>query len=78
MSRATAMLTGQVEMSRQTAGEFAGEIADAWLLGEGLGELEDRAAPYRAVTAEQVHHLMSQSLDPARRAEGVVAAAATG
>src|ERR1051326_9469488 len=33
LARATAMLVGQVEMSRQTAGALAGEIADAWFLG---------------------------------------------
>ena len=74
LSRATAMLAGQAEMSRQTTGGYAGEIASAWLLGEGLAELEDPAAPYRAVTAEQVHAVTSQSLDPEARAEGVVMA----
>jgi zinc protease len=78
MARATAMLAGQAEMSRQTAGGVAGEIADAWLFGGGLAELDDPAAPYRAVTAEAVHRVVAASLDPARRAEGIVAALATG
>jgi zinc protease len=77
LARATAMLAGHVEMSRQTAGSLAGEIADAWLLGEGLVELENPAAPYRAVTAEAVHAVAARSLDPVLRAEGVVAAIAT-
>ena len=77
LERATAMLVGQVEMSRQTAGTFAGEIADAWLLGDGLGDLDDPAAPYRAVSAEDVHAVAASALDPAMRAEGVVAALAT-
>jgi len=74
LHRATAMLAGHAEMSRQTAGGFAGEIADAWLLGEGLSELEDPAAPYRAVTAAAVHAVTARALDPAARAEGVVEA----
>jgi len=74
LSRATAMLAGQAEMSPQTAGAFAGDIADAWLLGAGLAELDDPAAPYRAVTAEDVQAVTSVSLDPALRAEGVVEA----
>ena len=77
LSRAKAVLVGEVEMSRQTAGGYAAEIADAWLLGEGLDELDDPAAPYRAVTADEVHAVTARSLDPASRAEGVVAAAAT-
>ena len=75
LSRASAMLAGHAEMARQTAGALAGEIADAWLLGGGLSELDDPAAPYREVTAAQVHALAAQSLDPALRAEGVIAAA---
>jgi len=74
LTRATAMLAGQAEMARQTAGGYAGEIAAAWLIGGGLAELDDPAAPYRAVTAEQVHALTALALDPAARAEGVVVA----
>jgi zinc protease len=77
LARATATLVGQVEMSRQTAGAYAGEIADAWLLGSGLDELDDPAAPYSAVTADDVHAVVARSLDPATRAEGVVVAVAT-
>ncbi len=72
LHRATAMLAGQEEVARQSAGAVAGEIADAWLLGEGLAELADPAAPYRAVTREAVH-AVAAAFDPATRAEGVVA-----
>jgi zinc protease len=72
VQRATAMLAGQAEMSRQTGGAYAGEIADAWLHGTGLEELDDPAAPWRAVTATAVHQVATAALDPARRAEGVV------
>ncbi len=70
--RATAMLAGGAEMSRQTASAYAGEIADAWLHGAGLQELDDPAGPWRAVTVEEVHQVAASSLDPTRRAEGVV------
>jgi zinc protease len=72
VQRATAMLAGQAEIARQGAAAFAGEIADAWLLGEGLLELDDPGAPYRVVTAEAVHAVAHTALDPASRAEGVV------
>jgi len=72
LQRSTAMLAGQAEIGRQGAAAFAGEIADAWLVGEGLIELDDPGAPYRVVTAEAVHAVASAALDPALRAEGVV------
>ncbi len=78
LQRATAMLAGQAEISRQGATALAGEIADAWLLGEGLIELDDPGSPYRAVTADAVHAVAVSALDPARRAEGVVAAGPPG
>ena len=70
--RATAMLAGSAEMSRQTGGAYAGEIADVWLHGVGLEELDDPAAPWRAVSAEAVQQVAAAALDPGRRAEGVV------
>jgi len=72
LSRAVAMLAGQTEIAWQTAGALASAIADAWLFGEGLDELAEPAAPYRAVTAAAVHELAHRVLDPALRAEGVV------
>jgi zinc protease len=74
VERARAQLIGEVELSRQTASAFAGEIADAWILGEGLVELDDPAAGYRGVTVDEVHAVAQRSFDPAVRAEGVVAA----
>lgn len=71
-TRATAMLAGQAEIARQTAGSYASEIADAWLRGEGLTELDEPGKPYRAVTPEDVHAVARQALDPATRAEGVL------
>ncbi len=73
LSRAVAMLAGQTEIAWQTAGAYGAAIADAWLFGEGLDELVDPAAPYRAVTADEVLRLAQRALDPASRAEGVVA-----
>ncbi|HEY3933285.1 MAG TPA: pitrilysin family protein [Gemmatimonadales bacterium] len=75
VERARAHLVGEVELSRQTAGAYAGEIADAWLLGDGLAELGALAAGYRAVTVDDVHAVTEAAFDPAARAEGVVAAA---
>ncbi|MDZ4259299.1 MAG: pitrilysin family protein [Gemmatimonadales bacterium] len=73
LTRAVGMLVGQTELARQTAGAVAGEIADAWLAGDGLAELDDPTGGYRRVTAREVQEVAA-GLDPARMAEGVVTA----
>jgi zinc protease len=65
-------LAGQAAVQRQSAGHVSSEIVDAWMLGQGLEELEDPGAPYRRVTAEAVWEVARESLVPERRAEGVV------
>jgi len=64
-------LSGQAEVSRQSAGAVASEIVDAWLAGEGLQELEDPAARYRSVTADAIRDVAAAALSGAR-AEGVI------
>jgi len=72
LGQAVNYLAGQAEVSRQNGGAVAGEILEAWLAGTGLHELEDPAARYRAVTAEDVRRVAEEYLVPSRRAEGVV------
>jgi zinc protease len=72
LSQATNYLAGQAEVSRQSAGALANEILEAWLIGNGLADLEDPAAAFRGVTADAVLQVAQSSLDPSRRAEGVV------
>jgi predicted Zn-dependent peptidase len=43
-------------------------------VGEGLAELADPAARYRAITAEAVQDVARRYLQGARRAEGIVRA----
>jgi zinc protease len=72
LRQATGYLAGQAVVRRQSSGSVASELLDAWLVGEGLGELEDPAAPYRQVTVEEVWEVARESLRPERRAEGIV------
>ena len=72
LSQAVNYLAGQAEVSRQSASAVAGEIIEAWLIGEGLVELDDPGRRYREVTAEAVQAIAAASLDPLRRAEGIV------
>ncbi len=72
LCQAVNYLAGQAEVGRQSGGAVAGEILEAWLAAGTLEELDDPGAPYRAVSAEDVQRVAAASLDPARRAEGVV------
>jgi zinc protease len=72
LRQAVNYLAGQAEVSRQSAGTVVGELLEAWVAAGTLEEFADPAAPYRAVTADDVHRVVAASLDPERRAEGLV------
>ena len=65
-------LAGQAEVSRQSAGALAGEMLEAWLIGNGLEDLRDPGSAYRSVTPEQVLEVAQRNLDPEQRSEGIV------
>jgi len=77
LHQAVNYLAGQAEVSRQSAGELAGQIVEAWITGNGLADLENPAAAFRAVTAENVLQVAQRNLDPTLRAEGVVRGSGT-
>ena len=72
LRQAVNYLAGQAEVSRQTAGALAGEILEAYLIGNGLGDLKNPAEAFRAVTADDVLRVARRSLDLSARSEGVV------
>jgi zinc protease len=72
MSQAINYLAGQAEVARQSSSAVAGEIVEAWIVGEGLAEMEDPGRRYRTVTADQVMAVAARNLDPEMRVEGVV------
>ncbi|HET6837775.1 MAG TPA: pitrilysin family protein [Gemmatimonadales bacterium] len=72
LAQAVSYLAGQAEVSRQSAGALAGEMLEAWLIGNGLEDLKDPGAAYRSVTAEDVLRVAQRNLDPELRSEGVV------
>ena len=47
-------------------------VAEAWLVGNGLEELEAPWERYAHITADEVLAVARASFDPARRAEGVI------
>ena len=72
LQQAANYLAGQAEVGRQSAAGLAGEIVEAWLIGNGLGDLEDPAAAFRAVTKDDLLRVAQRYLRPSIRAEGVV------
>jgi zinc protease len=72
LGQAVNYLAGQAEVSRQSAGALAGEILEAYLIGNGLGDLKNPAEAFRAVTADDVLRVARRSLDLSARSEGVV------
>jgi zinc protease len=72
LHQAVNYLAGQSEVARQSAGALAAEIVEAWIIGTGLGDLNDPASRYRAVTRSDVLQVAQRNFDPSLRAEGVV------
>ena len=72
LAQAVNYLAGQAEVNRQNGSAVAGEILEAWIAGNGLAELTDPGAKYRAVTAADVQRVAATYLTAHRRAEGVV------
>lgn len=72
LSQGVNYLAGQTEVERQSGAAVAAEILEAWLIGNGLGDLEDPGALFRAVSRDDVLRVAGRYLQPARKVEGVV------
>jgi zinc protease len=72
LEQAVSYLAGQAEVGRQSGAALAGEMLEAWLAGNGLGELENPAAAFRAVSAADVLRVAERYLQEALKVEGVV------
>ena len=71
LSQAVNYLSGQAEVGRQSGSALAAEMLEAWLIGNGLSDLENPGARYRSVSADDVL-AMAQRYLTAGRVEGVV------
>ncbi len=72
LEQAVNYLAGQAQVARQSSAAVAGEILEAWIIGDGLKELEDPGHAYRSVDAAAVQAVAERYLDGQRRVEGVV------
>lgn len=71
LQRAKTYALGTHAIARQSGASVLGEMVDAWLLGEGLEELDDYPARVRAVQAEDIQAVAARALEGAV-VEGVV------
>lgn len=72
LAQAVNYLAGQSQVRRQSGAAVAGEILEAWIIGDGLDELDDPAGAYHSVTSAAVQQLAIECLEASGRAEGVV------
>jgi zinc protease len=72
LKQAVSYLSGQAEVGRQSGAALAGEILEAWVNGNGLSDLDDPPAAYRAVGADDILRVAQRHLRRSERAEGVV------
>lgn len=72
LERAKNYLIGSHAIARQSGASVLGEIVDAWLLGEGLAEIEQHESAIRGVSAADIRALALDAFAPEQRVEGVV------
>jgi zinc protease len=72
LERAARYAIGSYAIARQGAAVLLADMADAWLVGTGLEELEAYDEAVAAVTPDAIMAWARESLDPSRRVEGVV------
>jgi zinc protease len=72
LERARTYAIGMHALRQESADAQLGDMVDAWIAGEGLGELADEVSNLRAVTAVDVQSVGQTWCDPERRVEAVV------
>jgi zinc protease len=72
LERAARYAVGSHAIARQGGGVLLGDLADAWLFGTGLEELDTYESAIAAVTPEAIRGWAVAALDPGRRVEGIV------
>lgn len=72
LERAKRYSIGSHAIRQESGGAVLADMLDAWMFGEGLGELAEHDARVAAVTGAEIQNLAREFFDPARRVEGVV------
>jgi zinc protease len=63
---------GTHAIRQESGAALLGSMVEAWLLGEGLPELEKHDERVEAITAEEIISVAREFFDPSRRVEGIV------
>lgn len=72
LSRARTYALGTHAIAQQSGSSVLSELVDAWLFGEGLGEIDAYESRIRGVTARDILLLAREHFDDRRRVEGIV------
>lgn len=72
LRRAKRYAVGAHAIAQQRAGTVLGDVVDAWLLGEGLGELDAFEDRVNAVTEQEIQAFARDAFGPGHRVEGIV------
>jgi zinc protease len=72
LARAQVFALGTRAIALQSGGYVMSELVDAWLLGEGLEELDTFEDRVRSVTREAMRSVARTFFDPSVRVEGIV------
>ena len=72
LQRARTYALGTHAIAQQEGGHLLAELVDAWLMGDGLEELDTFEARLRALSAADLRAFARAHFDPARRVEGIV------
>jgi zinc protease len=72
LARARAYALGTHAMRQQSGAAVLADTVDAWMMGEGLEELDQWASRIRAVTPADIHALANTWFDDARLVRGIV------
>ena len=72
LTQAKTFALGSHAIRREAAANVMADLADAWLYGESLDEIDEYEARIRAVTADHILAVAKSSFDANRRVEGVI------
>ena len=72
LERAKRYAIGTHAIRQQSGGSVLGDMVDAWLLGEGLAELDSYESEISRVTPADLQRVAREYFDPDRRVEGII------
>jgi zinc protease len=72
LAQAQTYAVGTNAIRRESAGSIMHDLAETWLFGTSLSEIDEYEERVRAVTAAEMQRVARRYFDPTRRIEGVI------